>query len=141
MLLWHKYSIDKALEDLPNFCPLKGTCMMSCVEATSIDFFPLLPNLLPISPYPPSLPFSLSPLPPPFPLSPLLPSFPPLNQTNGIWRIQSHLSKHFTTMERTSSASEQWYSSILVTYCLSSTTPSPCCSCFALGAGPFTLTL
>ena len=25
LLFWHKYSIEKAVEDLPNFCPLQGT--------------------------------------------------------------------------------------------------------------------
>jgi len=25
LLFWHKYSIERAVEDLPNFCPLQGT--------------------------------------------------------------------------------------------------------------------
>ena len=24
LLYWHKYNIEKAVEDLPNFCPLQG---------------------------------------------------------------------------------------------------------------------
>ena len=33
MLYWHKYDIEKAVEDLANFCPVQGVhvCMCACV--------------------------------------------------------------------------------------------------------------
>ncbi len=35
MLYWHGYSIDKAVENMPNFCPLKGnddSCVLICYD-------------------------------------------------------------------------------------------------------------
>ena len=31
LLYWHKYNIEKAVEDLPNFCPVQGVCVCVCV--------------------------------------------------------------------------------------------------------------
>lgn len=35
MLYWHGYCIDKALENMPNFCPLKGMSVCLSVKWTS----------------------------------------------------------------------------------------------------------
>ena len=47
MLYWHGYCIDKALEHMPNFCPLKGeTC--DSINATTVSHPPPPPHPPPL---------------------------------------------------------------------------------------------